>query len=401
MRQPTTERLPAPEPEAAALSEALVAEIAQALDAAGGWLGFDRYMERALYAPGLGYYSAGLAKFGAAGDFVTAPELGGLFARTLARQIASILDALGGGEILEFGAGSGALAAALLGELTRRDALPERYAILELSADLRARQHAAIAAAVPPAVLERVVWLERWPEASVRGVVLANEVLDAMPVRAFSLAGGQVWEDGVALGEAGLGWSRREADASFAARVLDRLSGPIADYPEGYRGELNERLLPWFEGLAGALAQGVALLVDYGGVADEVYRTTRAGGTLRAYYRHRLLEEPFWWPGLCDLTADVDFSAVASAAEAAGLRVAGFAPQSQMLLTGGLEGVFAEAFAAAPDELARVRLTQEVKRLTLPGEMGERFWALALSRDYAGILPGFAARDFRYRLSGD
>lgn len=397
MHQSLTERLPTPPPEAAALSKALLERIADEVAAGGGWLGFDRYMELALYAPGAGYYSAGSANFGAAGDFVTSPELGALFARTLAHQVADVLATLGGGEVLEFGAGSGALAAVLLAELDRLDCLPVRYAILELSAELRERQHAAIAARVPRA-LSRLDWLTQWPETPMRGVVLANEVLDAMPVRVFGLAGGQVWEHGVGLSEPGLGWTRRPSDPDFEAAVRHRLPGAVEDYPEGYRGELNERLLPWFMGLADTLAQGVALLVDYGGVSAEVYRPQRTAGTLRAYYRHRLLDAPFWWPGLCDLTADVDFTAAAEAAEAAGLHVAGFAPQAQMLLHGGLEAVFAEAFAAAPDEPARLRLAQEVKRLTLPDEMGERFWGLALSRDYEGRLPGFESRDFRYRL---
>lgn len=400
MNQHQTDRLPTPTPEAAALSETLVAEIADEVAASGGWMGFDRYMARALYAPGKGYYSAGLANFGAAGDFVTAPELGELFARTLARQVATVFAALGGGELLEFGAGSGALAAALLDELGRLGALPTRYAILELSADLRERQREAIAARAPEA-LARVTWLTHWPETPLRGVVIANEVLDAMPVRSFGLAGGRVWEYGVELTHEGLGWASCLADSEFEAAVRRCLSLLIDEYPEGYRGELNDQLLPWFEGLSASLEQGVALLIDYGGAGAEVYRPGRVDGTLRAYYRHRLLDSPFWWPGLCDLTADVDFTAAAAAAENAGLRVAGFAPQSQMLLTGGLEVVFGEAFAAAPDECARLRLAQEVKRLTLPDEMGERFWGLALTRDYDGPLSGFEARDFRYRLMRD
>lgn len=389
--------LPNPSAEAVVLSEALVADIVGAVSANGGWLPFDRYMDRALYAPGLGYYTAGSVNFGAAGDFVTAPELGTLFSLTLARQLSQVLEHLRGGDILEFGAGSGVLAANLLAELERLGTLPEHYFILELSPDLRERQREAIAARAP-AVLSRVTWLTRWPEAPLRGVVLANEVLDAMPIRVFELDDGKVLERGVGLSAKGLDWVSRQADAEFEAAVRQLLPLPLAQYPMGYRGELNERMMPWFERLGMMLGQGLVLLIDYGGVAADIYRPARINGTLRTYYRQRLLEAPFWRPGLCDLTADVNFTAVALAAEGAGFEVAGFAPQSQILLTGGLETVFGEAFAATTDEIARIRLTQEVKHLTLPDEMGERFWGLALVKDYAGPLPGFEARDYRYRL---
>ena len=386
-----------PDAGAQALSVRLGARIGEAIDAAGGLLPFDRYMELALYAPGLGYYSAGLPVFGAAGDFVTAPELGPLFARTLARQSAAVLESLGGGELLEFGGGSGALAAELLAEFTRLDVSPERYRILEVSGFMRRRQREAIAARAPE-WLERVQWLDAWPQQPWRGVALGNEVLDAMPVRCFRLEGGGVIERGVARSGEGFAWGEAPAPAGFAAVVRRALGGDLANYPEGYRGELNLQLDGWFAGLAEHFERGAALLIDYGDARAGRYHPSRAAGTLRAYYRQRVLDDPFWFPGLCDLTADVDFSAVAAAAEAAGFGVAGFAPQAQMLLGGGLEAAFAEAWAATADTTAQLRLAQEVKRLTLPDEMGERFRAIALSRGEVAPPPGFALRDLRDRL---
>lgn len=392
--------LPEPQADALALSRALVVDLTREMAKDGGWLSFARYMEKALYAPGLGYYSAGLQNFGGEGDFVTAPELGELYARTLARQFSQVLEFVGGGEILEFGAGSGVLAANLLNALGRLGPLPEQYFILELSEELRDRQREVIAKHAP-AALSRVKWLSQWPSAPLRGIIFANEVLDAMPVRVFELRAGKVLELGVALSDQGLDWAARQADMAFDVAVRRSLPLSVTDYPEGFRGEINDWLAPWFGGLTESLEQGVALLIDYGGVSSDVYRPSRKDGSLRAYYRHRVLGGPFWSPGLCDLTADVDFSRAAEAAETAGLEVLGFAPQSQILLTGGLDEVFGEVFSEATGEADRIRLAQEAKRLTLPDEMGERFWGLILGKDYAGPLPGFKARDFRYRLRSD
>lgn len=391
------EQLPMPDAEARALSAQLSVRIGEEIDAAGGLLSFDRYMELALYAPGLGYYSAGLPAFGAAGDFVTAPELGPLFARTLARQSAAVLESLGGGELLEFGGGSGALAAELLAEFSRLGVSLERYRILEVSGFMRQRQRATIAARAPE-WLERVQWLEAWPQRPWRGVVLGNEVLDAMPVRCFRLAGDSVFERCAARGEQGFTWGEAPASADFETAALRALGGVLTGYPGDYKGELNLQLDAWFAGLAENFECGVALLIDYGDARTGRYHPTRATGTLRAYYRQRVLDDPFWFPGLCDLTADVDFSAVAAAAEAAGFDVAGFAPQAQMLLGGGLDKVFAEAWAGTSEVAAQLRLAQEVKRLTLPDEMGERFRAIALRRGGAPVPPGFDLRDLRDRL---
>lgn len=388
--------LPMPDAEARALSARLGAHIGEAIDAAGGWLPFDRYMALALYAPELGYYSAGLPAFGAAGDFVTAPELGPLFARTLARQSAEVLNALGGGELVEFGAGSGALAGELLSEFSRLNTPLERYRILEVSAVLRARQRAMIANRAPE-WLGRVDWLDTWPQTPWRGVALGNEVLDAMPVRCFRLRDADVFERGVGRCGEGFAWAEKPASAQFEAMVRQALGHPDA-YPEGYVGEINVRLDGWFAGLAEQFERGVALFIDYGDARAGRYHPARRHGSLRAYFRQRVHDDPFWFPGLCDLTADVDFSAVATAAEAAGFSVAGFTPQAQWLLGGGLEPAFADAWAEAADTTGQLRLAQEVKRLTLPNEMGERFRAIALNRGETPSLSGFSQRDLRDRL---
>jgi SAM-dependent MidA family methyltransferase len=397
MRRGGPEHLPMPDAEAQALSEHLCARIGEAIDDAGGLLPFDRYMELALYAPGFGYYSAGLPAFGPAGDFVTAPELGPLFARTLARQSAQVLESLGGGELLEFGGGSGALAAELLAEFSRLGVPLERYRILELSGYMRARQREAIAARAPE-WLERVQWLDAWPQQPWRGMALGNEVLDAMPVRCFRLEGKSVYERGVARSGSGFAWGEAPASADFEAAVRRAIGDDLTGYPEGYRGELNLQLGGWFAGLAENFECGAALLIDYGDAHAGRYHPSRAAGTLRAYYRQHVLDDPFWFPGLCDLTSDVDFSAVAAAAEAAGFGIAGFAPQAQMLLGGGLETAFAEAWAETSGVAGQLRLAQEVKRLTLPDEMGERFRAIALSRGEASPPPGFDLRNLRDRL---
>lgn len=388
--------LPEPEGEARALSERLQACIREVLARAGGWISFREYMELALYSPGLGYYAAGLRKFGAGGDFVTAPELSPLFARCLARQCAQVLDVLGGGEILELGAGSGAMAAELLAELERLGRLPERYAILELSGELRERQRERLAARVPRLV-GRVSWLDRLPRPPLRGLVLGNEVLDAMPVQVFALRAEGIKERGVGLGPGGvLVWEERDADAALRARI-ERL---LADLPHrlapDYVSELNPNLPGWMRALADSLEAGLVLLIDYGYPRHGYYAAERTQGTLICHYRHRSHDDPFFWPGLQDITANVDFTAVAEAAAEAGLGLAGFTTQANFLIGCGLDEVYQAALQAAPGRL--YALSQEVQRLTLPAEMGERFHAIGLSRGLDLVPRGFALRDMSNRL---
>ena len=372
----------------------LEARIRDEIAAAGGCIGFARYMQLALYEPGLGYYSAGARKFGAAGDFITAPEVAPVFSRCLAAQCAEVLQALGGGDVLELGAGSGVMAAEMLAELERRGALPRRYLILDVSADLRERQHATLAAAVPH-LLPRVEWLERLPEA-LDGVVVANEVLDAMPVERFVVRGDRVQSLGVRAQPDRLQACEAEAPAVLAdaVRAIGRDTGVA--WPEGYTSEVNLGLAGWLQSLAGAVARGVLLFVDYGLPRREYYATERRDGTLLCHFRHRFHDDPFARPGLQDITAWVDFTAVAAAGSAAGLRLAGFATQAHFLIGCGIGEFLADV--SDLDVVSRVNLSRQAMVLTLPGEMGERFKAIALTKGYDAPLRGFAVRDLRHTL---
>lgn len=377
--------LPVPSSDALQQSAALAAEIRSVVARSGGWLAFDRYMELALYAPGLGYYSAGSTKFGPAGDFVTAPELSAALGAAFATTLAAELESAGANEVLELGAGTGALAAQLLDAFAAlgRDV---RYRILEPSADLRARQRHALAR-----FAERVEWLERLPETPFRGALVANEVLDALPVARFVKLGGEARALGVAVQGEGFSWAEPRADARLAAAVAaleSRLGRPL---PEGYRSELCPVLPAWFAGLAAALEAGSVLFADYGLVRTEYYHEQRAAGTLVCHYRHRAHDDPFLHPGLQDITAWVDFSACAEAATAAGFSVAGFTTQGHYLA-----GALAALPASLPFDLTSPRALSALKTLVLPGEMGERFKVLLLRKGVGG--PPLPGRDLRHRL---
>lgn len=385
--------LPPPDAEALAHSAQLVERIRAEIDAQGP-LGFARFMELALYAPGLGYYSAGARKFGAAGDFVTAPELSPLFSRCLARQCAEVLETLGGGDILEFGAGSGVMAADILLELECLGCLPERYLIMELSGELRQRQRETLAARAP-GLLARVSWLDGLPDAPMHGVILGNEVLDALPVERFRIGDQGIESLSVAWGGAGFSWQAEPAGPALRAAVAALEASLGEALPPGYSTEINLALPAWMQGLADVLATGAVLLIDYGYPRREYYHPQRNQGTLMCHYRHRAHPDPFLWPGLQDITAYVDFSAVAEAGAVAGLNLAGFAHQAAFLIGCGLEELFTAPVVDIHEQLERAR---QVKLLTLPGEMGERFKVIGFSRDYARPLRGFALDDRRGRL---
>jgi SAM-dependent MidA family methyltransferase len=375
-------------------SRRLVRRIWEEIDARGGWLSFERFMEMALYEPGLGYYSAGASKLGAGGDFVTAPEVSSLFSRCLATQCSEILQHVSSGAICEFGAGSGVMAADLLNELAVQGSLPERYLILEVSADLRERQRALLQERAP-AHAARVEWLEQLPE-EFRGVVLANEVLDALPVQRFRIRGEQINSLGVTWQLGRLDWSETHADPELAAAVR-RIEANLGErLPDGYTSEINMRLAPWIAGIAAALQEGVALFIDYGLPQRQYYRSERREGTLLCHFRHRFHDDPLINVGVQDIGAWVDFTAVAEAASAAGLGVAGFATQAHFLIGNGLEQLLAPTDGS---ELAsRVQLARQAMLLTLPGEMGERFKVIGLTRNYERPLRGFAVRDLAATL---
>jgi len=358
----------------------------------GGRLPFDRFMEAVLYAPGLGYYAAGCAKLGAEGDFTTAPELSPLFGRCLAAQCREVLSALPGGDILEFGAGSGALAGEILAALHRNGPLPGRYLILEPSPDLRARQVERMGTlATGPGGL--VQWIDRLPQ-GFRGVVLANEVLDAMPVHRF-----QIGPDGEPLEVCAVptpdGWEDRtaEPESPGLAPAVRRLQGMGLARAPGFGSELNLRLGPWLAALGEVLAAGLVLLIDYGYPAAEYYSAGRGAGTLLCHTRHHAHPDPYRDMGLQDITAHVDFSAVAHHAQAAGLDLSGYTTQALFLIGCGLDR---ELAAADPGEA--MALTLGARQLLLPSAMGERFQVMALSRGLDGPWCGFSSRDLRGRL---
>ena len=389
---------PTPSPDALAHSERLHALIGEQVAAAGGAIPFWRFMELALYAPGLGYYSAGATKFGAAGDFVTAPELGPLFAECVAGALAPALRA-GGPEarFLEIGGGSGRFAADAIAHLLELGAMPARYAILEPSADLRERQRSLLSQSLPAEVFAKVEWLDGPMPDEWNGVLFANEVLDALPTPRFAVQGGEIYEEYVILDDGVFRRIDRPADALLSAAVRHvegQLDAPFAD---GHRAELLPQLPYWLQAVAGGLRTGAMLFVDYGYPRREYYDPRRRDGTLRAFHRHRLVEDVFAHVGLQDITASVDFTALAEAGTGAGFDLAGYCSQASFLIGNGLEQRLSEHEARAPDEAARYALRQQAKALTIPGGMGERFQAMGFARDVP-LEAAFLVGDLCFRL---
>jgi len=378
---PADSTLPAPPPEAAAHSAQLAEHIANTICDEGGWIPFSRYMELALYAPGLGYYSAGARKFGAEGDFVTAPELTPMFARCIAMQALQVLEATGG-DILELGPGSGALASDLFAELHAQGKAPERYLLLEVSPELQARQRERLERRFP-ADMDRFVWIDRLPE-KIRGLVIANEVLDVVPFAMVRRTGEEILERGVIVTEAGFAFDDAplpEGDLKRRARA----AFPPGDYD--YLSEVSLAAEGLVRTIASSLESGVALFIDYGFPEREFYHPQRSMGTMRCHYRHRFHGDPFFMPGLQDITAHVDFTAMARAAESGGAEVYGFTTQAYFLISCGLAVLVSAGDPTAT--LSRLKGTSVVHRLINPAEMGELFKVLAIGRGFDAPLLGF------------
>ncbi len=384
--------LPQPSADALQQSERLTELVKREMTAAGGYLSFARYMELALYAPGLGYYSGGARKFGPGGDFITAPELTPLFGQALAAQVQQVMEA-SAQAVIEVGAGTGLLAADLLLELEHRGCLPESYAILELSGELRERQFDTLAQKVPH-LASRVRWLDSLPE-TFSGAVVANEVLDVMPVHVMVSRAEGLFERGVALDDAGrLCWADRPATGAAAEATLAlKLPAPASGE---YVTEMNLAGRAWIAAWAERLQQGALLLVDYGYPGAEYYLPSRSGGTLLCYYRHHAHGDPFLWPGLNDITAFVDFTAIAEAGYEAGLDVLGYTNQAQFLFNCGVLECLARR--GPEDKADYVRAARAVQRLTAPHEMGELFKVLALGRGLGQPLIGFSRGDRLHTL---
>jgi SAM-dependent MidA family methyltransferase len=390
--------LPDPGPDARAHSERVREGRRAQIETAGGLIPFSRYMEYVLYEPGLGYYSAGATKFGRAGDFVTAPELGPLFAECVVESLAPTLRQLGeDARFLEIGAGSGRFAQHALARLAELQVLPAQYAILEPSADLRERQRSHLHAQLPPALFDRVHWLDGPMPDDWHGALFANEVIDALPTPRFAIAGGEVREEYVTLDGDAFVRVLRPADAllSAAVRHIERqLDAPLA---EGYRSELLPQLPYWVQAVAGGLRSGAMLFVDYGHPRREYYDPRRRDGTLRAFHRHQVVEDVLAHVGLQDITASVDFTALAEAGTHAGFEFAGYCTQAAFLLGNGLEARLAAHEAAATDEAGRYALRQQAKQLTHPDGMGERFQAMGFARGVP-FEAAFLAGDLSFRL---
>ncbi|MHB1591699.1 MAG: class I SAM-dependent methyltransferase [Sulfuricella sp.] len=403
--------LPAPDPAALEYSEKTVALISREIEAAGGWIPFSRFMELALYAPGLGYYSAGMHKFGAAGDFVTAPEISALFGQALAQQAAQVLR-LTDGNILEIGPGSGRLAFDLLSELEQLGQLPERYFLLEVSADLRQRQQHLLARFAP-----RVEWLDRLP-AAFSGLIVGNEVLDAMPVHLVAWGEDRLFERGVSIEDGQFSWSERKLTsgqlfdiAASLAGGCHPLSNPLPRAGEGanvkgacfdlgegknYVSEIALAARGFVATLAGLLEKGAILMLDYGFGQNEYYHPQRSSGTLMCHYRHHAHDDPFYLPGLQDITSHVDFSAIAEAGIGHGLKLLGYTSQAHFLINSGITDLLARA---SPEHAsAYLPLAAQAQKLLNPAEMGELFKAIALGKGVDTPLIGFARGDKSHML---
>lgn len=381
--------LPSPSAEALAHSAELTRLIRREIDAAGGWIPFDRYMELALYAPGLGYYSAGLEKFGEDGDFVTAPEISPLFGRCLARQVGQVL-AQTGGSVLELGAGSGKLAIDLLIELERLGCLPEQYLILEVSAELREKQKKNAYSGLPLHISQKITWVDTLPTGVV-GAVLGNEVLDALPVHIVAHEKDGLFERGVTADAQGLNWQDRALTDGPLFEAATQLQ-----LPRGHVSEINLAGPALMTSLAQMLQQGIVLMIDYGFPRREFYHAQRDRGTLMCHYRHRAHDDPFLHPGLQDITSHVDFTAIAAAANAAGASLLGYTGQAQFLINCGVTDFLAEISPA--DTAVYLPLAAQAQKLLSPAEMGELFKVIAVGKEFDQPLAGFTRGDKRHTL---
>ena len=389
--------LPTPTKSAIEHSQLLSTQLCKAINR-HGTLSFAQFMQKTLYTPGLGYYANGLPKIGQTGDFVTAPEISALFSRCLARQAAQVLPTLKEANILEFGAGQGTMAKDILLELSALQQSIDHYYILELSADLRARQHTTLKNALPDALFNKIVWLDQLPQTKICAVVLANEVLDAMPFERIRIEPEQALQGFVKFNpdKNKFTWDYQKITTKplqqFANQLIEHI-GKVSDL--GYETEINLNIAPWLKSINDFLHQGIVLLIDYGYTRQEYYQPARVMGTLRCHYQHRAHSNPFFYPGLQDITAHVDFTAVAEAAYDAGLKVTGYTTQAHFLMGSGLLEMSLDADAPMTEQL---KMAQQMKTLTLPNEMGETFKVMALSKHLDMTLIGFNMRDLRHQL---
>lgn len=391
--------LPEPDNEAKIRSQLLASCLQEKCHQFDGWVRFSEFMNMALYEPGLGYYSGGLQKFGDKGDFITAPEVSPLFGQCFAGQIAEIFKnfrnvSAGDTSIIEFGAGSGILAVDMLLQLEKLEMLPEKYFILELSAELQDRQMKTIRQGAPR-LFDRVQWLSQLPDDVSNTVVIANEVLDAMPVECFRINAGEVETLMVSVEDENCS-SKYVTDISAGDKISSIYKRSEIELANGYRSEFNPAIRGWLSALEDKIKNAVIFLIDYGYNEKEYYHPDRTDGTLMCYYRHKAHGDYFWWPGLQDITAFVNFTDVAYSAVELEMEVAGYTTQAAFLLANGLAELHA---SQVTDEVQQqIKLSQQIKTLTLPSEMGDRFKVMALTKNYDEPLTGFFMLDLRNRL---
>lgn len=391
--------LPAPDESAFQHSCAVKNMICSEITTAGGWIPFTRYMELAIYSPGMGYYCSGTTKFGCAGDFVTAPEVSSLFGRAIAQQATQIIEGVGEdiGDILEFGAGTGKLALDILLELEDLNSLPQHYFILEVSGELQEQQN-KLFEKFAPHLLSRVQWLENLPT-KFKGLILANEVLDAMPVHLV------VWRDN-SLFERGVVWSGKRFEWSdrllvegelfkIAQEIIPRASFNNNNI-DTYISEINLSVRGFIRSLANILQKGTIVLIDYGFGRNEYYHYQRSRGTLMCHYRHHAHDDPFYFPGLQDITSHVDFTAITDVATGEGLELLGYASQAQFLINCGITEILAQIPVENTGDY--LPMSNQVQKLVSPAEMGELFKVIALGKDTQQSLIGFSNGDKSFLL---
>jgi len=360
-------------------------------------MSFPEFMHMALYTPELGYYASGLTKIGKGGDFITAPEVSSIFSRCVARQAAQVLDQLSSKNILEFGAGKGTMAKDILLELTGLTIDIDHYYILEVSADLKNVQQETLKA-LPESLLEKVVWLDTLPEEPIEAVILANEVLDAMPVERLRLEPSNSSRAMVVVDEETqqLNWHYETISDPKLQKTVNGILNLIGEPTEsGYETEVNNHIQPWLNAVADSLTKGMLLVIDYGYNRTEFYQKARVMGTLRCHYQHLAHADPFFYPGLQDITAHVDFTAVAEQGFNAGFKVAGYTTQAHFLMGSGLLQMSSDPTIHITDQ---IKIAQQVKTLTMPDEMGEVFKVIALTKSLDLPLNGFSTRDLRHQL---
>jgi SAM-dependent MidA family methyltransferase len=365
--------LPTPTPELIAHSERLHGLIIERIKAAGGAIGFDEYFDLCQYAPGLGYYSAGLRKFGAGGDFVTAPEMGEVFARCVAHAFAQAIQRMGDCDVLEIGCGTGRFAADCLRELYKLNQLPKHYYLLERSADLRQRQRETLKAAVPH-LMDRIAWLDAPPKDAWQGIIFGNEILDAIAPKRFEIQDGRAYELCIGSTDNALHYLLGERDTELESY----LGVYLKSLPAGYRSEWQPILPAWLASVSESLKFGLVMLFDYGYERKDYYLSERTEGTLVCHYQQRMFDAPFWYPGLVDLSASVDFDALAEAGLACGLTLGRYQTQGEFILS-ALMDVYPD-FGEIPEQ-ERLAIARQIRQLTLPGEMGDRVQVMVLQRE--------------------